>query len=88
MKEQLQKGAKYLADLCLEFSQTYHGYTDKDLQNATLIFSHFLFDVIFRENQHLPLGKKMELAETTGKAIRELIKTTCDKDMHEIVKRK
>jgi hypothetical protein len=86
MKEQIQEKTLRLANLCLENSEKYHGYTDKDLENATLIFSHFLMEVVFRENQHLTLQKQMELAETTGKAIRQLIIASCGKDMHKIVK--
>jgi len=49
--------AKYLADMCLENSEYYKGYTDKDLENACLIFAHFLMDLIWKTNQHLSLEK-------------------------------
>ena len=87
MKEKIQTPAEYLANLCLENGEIYHNYDDQDLLNATLIFSHFLMDVIYTENKkNLPLPKMEELAETTGKAIRELIKVATGKDMHVIVK--
>lgn len=85
-KEIIQKFAERLANMCLKDSSNYNNYSDKDLENATLIFSHFLLDVIWTENQHLSLEKQMELAKTTGKAIYELIKASCGKDMKEIVK--
>ena len=42
-KEEITTSAEYLAMRCLE-SQEYKNYTDKDLENATIIFSHFLID--------------------------------------------
>ena len=86
MKQKIQINADNLATLCLENGETYHNYSDEDLLNATLIFSHFFMDKIYSENQHLSKDKKLELAETGGKAIRELIKTSCGKDMHEVTK--
>jgi hypothetical protein len=87
MKEQIQTSAEYLANLCLENAEQYHNYTDKDLENATLIFSHFFMDVIYTTNCHaITFEKQLEIAETTGKAIRELILSATGKDMHEIVK--
>lgn len=87
MKETIQTSAEYLANLCLENGETHKSYTEKDLENATLIFSHFLLDVIYSENKGLKQEAMLELAETTGKAIRELILSTTGKDMHEIVKK-
>ena len=83
----IQKSADELADLCLE-DQVYHAYTDRDLMNATLIFSHFLMDTIWTTNQNLPQEKREQLAETTGKAIRELIKASTGKDIHLIANQK
>jgi len=84
-KEEITTSAEYLAMRCLE-SQEYKNYTDKDLESATIIFSHFLIDMIWTTSKGLPQNKKEELAETTGKAIRELILSSTGKDMHEIVK--
>jgi len=85
MKDQIQTSAEYLADLCLA-QEEYQVYTDRDLFNATLIFSHFLIDVIWSTNLDLPQEKKLSLAETTGEAIRELIKSSTGKDMHDVAK--
>jgi hypothetical protein len=85
-KKQIQTSAEYLANLCLENSTFYQGYTDEDLFNATEIFSHVLFDVVYSENMDLSHKAKLELAENTGKAIRELILASTGKDMHGIVK--
>ena len=85
MKEQIQTSTEYLANLCLENGDKHHNYNDTDLLNSTLIFSHFLMDVIYTENKkNLSFPKMEELAETTGKAIRELIKVATGKDMHNI----
>ncbi len=77
---------KNLAEQCLENAETYHKYTDEDLINATLIFSHFLMDMIYTQNKYLSQNEKEDLAKTTGKAIRELIIASCGKDMHLLVK--
>lgn len=86
MRKKLQKKCEYLANLCLEKGEIYHKYDDVDLLNATFIFSHFFMDKIYTENQHLSQKKQEKLAETTGKAIRELIKSATNKDMHKVVK--
>lgn len=81
--KKIQVSLEYLSDLCLE-EDTHQKYNDRDLFNATQIFSHILNDVMFSENQNLPKEKMLELAETVGKAIRQLILDTTDKDMHKI----
>ena len=79
----IQTSAESLANICLE-QREHQGYTDRDLLNASLIFSHFLLDVIWRTNLDLPQEKKLSLAKTTGEAIRELIKASTGKDMHDV----
>lgn len=86
MKRSLQTDVNDLADKCLSRAETYHGYSPKDLENATHVFSHFLMDLIFTSNRHLSLEKMEDLAETTGKAIRELIRASTSLDMAEVVK--
>ncbi len=78
--------ASKLATICLQDHGNYNAYSDKDLENGTLIFSHFLMDVVYTSNKNLTEEKMLELAETTGKAIRELILAATGKDMHEIAK--
>lgn len=85
-KTEIEVLTKNLADLCLENAEIYHKYTDEDLINAALIFSHFLIDMIYTQNKYLSQNEKEDLAETTGKAIRELIIASCGKDMHTLVK--
>lgn len=85
MKETIQTSAEYLSNLCLE-EDTHQAYTDKDLENATIIFSHILFDVVYSENKGISKEGMSELAETPGKAIRELIRASTGKDMWDIVK--
>ena len=80
----IQTSSEYLANLCLEDEED-HAYTDKDLINATFIFSHFLGDIVRQSNQDIPQERRKQLAET-GKAIRELIKVSTGKDMHVLVK--
>ena len=79
MKEIIQDKAYNLAMTCLKEAETHHGYSDKDLENATLIFSHFLIDVMYTSNQHLAKEKSLELALTTGEALHELIRATTGK---------
>lgn len=43
-------------------------------------------DTIWTTNEDLSLNKKSELAEATGKAIRELIKASTGLDMHKLDK--
>ena len=85
MKNQIQTSADFLADLCLA-EEGFQAYTDRDLFNASLIFSRILADVIWATNSDLPQDKKVSLTETTGEALRELIKASTGKDMHDIAK--
>mgnify|MGYP001595566310 CR=1 FL=1 len=87
VKENLQTSAEYLSNLCLENSGKYYDFTDRDLFNACEVFSFFLIDTIWKENNEKLTKEKMrELATTAGEAIRELVKMTTDKDIHELVK--
>ena len=85
MKNQIQTSTEYLADLCLA-QEEYQAYTDRDLFNSSLIFLHVLIDVIWSTSLHLPQEKKLLLAETTGEALRELIKASTGKDIHDVAK--
>jgi len=85
MKDQIQTSAEYLADLCLA-QKEYQAYTDRDLFNASIIFLHVLTDVMWRTNFDLSQEKKLSLAKTTCKALRELIKASTGKDMHDVAK--
>ena len=85
MKKTLQKEVKELATHCLENSGIHCNYEDVDLMNASFIFTHFLMDVIYTENHHIPFQKRVELANTTGKEIHELIKSCTGKEMAKIV---
>ena len=84
-KDAISTSLDYLTDLCLHNDKPQE-FTDRDLFNASLVFSHILIDTIWHTNQHLPQEKREELAETTGKAIRELIKVSTGKDMRLIAK--
>lgn len=86
MKHTISYQAEELANLCLLSSEKYHEYSDEDLVNASLIFTHIFMDHIYSSNQHLDPGSLMELAETSGKALRELIGVATGKDMHELVR--
>lgn len=85
-KEVMQKMVNELANISLMSAQVHQGFLDEDLMNATQIFSHFLLDIVYTQNKHLPEDKMLELGETTGKALRELILSTTGKDMHDIVR--
>ena len=85
MKDQIQTSAESLADLCLA-QEEYQAYTDRDLFNASIIFLHVLTDVMWRTNFDLSQEKKLSLADTTGKAIRELIKASTGKDTYDVAK--
>jgi len=87
MKENITTNLEYLSNLCLANGGNHEAYSDRDLFNATEIFQHVLLDVLYTENYpHTNKEKMLELAETTGLAIRELILSCTDKDMREIAK--
>jgi len=46
MKRSLQSSLDTLADDCLKSAEKYHGYSDKDMLNAMLVFSHFALDLM------------------------------------------
>lgn len=86
--EELTISCEYLANRCLESEAKPRGYSDCDLENAALIFTHFLMDKMWSENQHISQSKREELAMATGQAIRELILASTGKDMKKISKEK
>jgi len=77
-----------LAMMCLDNSSKYHKYTDKDLENATIVFMHFFMEKMY-ENQvgKIDQPQMLKLAEEAGKSIRQTILLFTGKDMHEIVKK-
>lgn len=82
-KTSTQKFADILARICIADTE-YHNYTDEDLRNATTIFSHFLFDHIFSNCQHLPFEEQIELSSKSGEDLHKFIKQATGKDMHKI----
>ena len=86
MKEKISQALENLSTLCL-YEDEFQDYTEEDLFNATLIFSHILLDNIWRTNQDLKKEAREELAYYTGNAIWELIKSTTDIDMHDVAKK-
>lgn len=86
IKKELRESVEALANKCLMNFDTHRQYNEKDLENATLVFMHFLMDVTYSENQNLTEEKQLELATTLGQSIRELIVAATGKDMHQIVK--
>jgi len=88
MKKQLQKAVEKLANDTLKDSGVFNNYSDRDLLNSTLIFSYFLMDAIYTQNQKLSKTKQIKLVTTVGKAIRELVLASTGKDMHVIAKQK
>lgn len=86
MKKEIQILTERLARKTLENAETYHGYTDKDFLNATLIFLYFFINKIYQQNIDLSFEKKEELFELSGKGLRELILASTGKDIHDIAK--
>jgi len=85
-KQMISDSAEWLADLCLNNAETPQGYSDRDLVNATHIFSHFLMDVAFAQIKHLPESEQLKMAQYTGEAVRELIRAATGKDTHQLIK--
>ncbi len=86
MSTKITKRLDTLVDMCLS-EDTYQEYNDTDLMNATIVFSHILLDVIYAKNcDKLSFEDMATLAETAGKAIRELVSMTTDKDLHDIIR--
>lgn len=89
-KELIKKSVQdSLEELCNKtlYINTHQKYSDRDLFNATHIFSHVVLDVLFTENKdNLSKEDMEEVATLTGKMIRELILTCSGKDMHIIAK--
>jgi hypothetical protein len=87
MKEKISQALENLSTLCL-YENEFQDYTEEDLFNATLIFSHILLDNIWRTNQESRQSTREELATYTGNAIRELIGSVTYIDMHDVAKNK
>lgn len=88
MKENITTSARYLADLCLEAPQEHQNYTEKDMENATLIFMHFFTDLMYTHHKDkLTEEQMLMLAEEAGKSIRQTLILFTGLDMREIVKK-
>ena len=87
MKEKISQALESLSTLCL-YEYEFRDYTEEDLFNATLIFSHILLDNIWRTNQDLKKEAREKLAYSTGNTIKELIKIATDIDMRNVAKNK
>jgi hypothetical protein len=82
----IQRLAEELANMCLDETEYNPKYTERDMFNATEIFSHLLSNEIFRKNiAKLPPDKLEDLAITTGKAIHELVISTTDIDLKKVL---
>jgi hypothetical protein len=87
MSKKIQKDLEKLVTLCLE-ENSHQEYTDEDLLMATHIFSHILFDVVYTTNKdNLSFKNMADLSEQVGNAIRELVKISTDKDLHDIARK-
>ena len=81
-----------LMDLEKEAYNNYNAYTDKDLENATIIFMHLLMDKMYENHKFSASGvaysqpQLLELSSQAGAALRKLIMMYTGKDMHAIVK--
>jgi hypothetical protein len=87
LKPQIQKSADVLANLCIENTETHNNYTDEDLLNATMIFSHFLFDAICTAKKDVSSEERCKIVYEAGNAIREIIKSSTGKDTVELTKK-
>ena len=86
MKDLLIESLDHLSTLCLTDSDTYRDYSDKELVNATVVFSHFLFGEVYKKNLGMDQAAHMAKAEESGRDIRDLIQKLTGKDMHILVK--
>lgn len=87
MKEHIQQSIDNLADHCLADAEVYHGYTDRDMLNATLVFSHFFMDKIYEYHKGKLTQEGMErLAEEAGKSLRQTVQLFTGLDMHVLAK--
>lgn len=71
-------------------TEGHQNYSDEDLFNASLIFSHVLLDVMYKtyfEDINLTLKEKKLFAKNAGTDIRNLIELYTDKDMRKIAKK-
>jgi len=83
--KQIQTSIENLSNLCAESRDVYFKYTDKDLFNATYIFTHiFLAKMYDYHKNNLSQKYLKEIAKESGEAIRQLILTFTGKDMHKI----
>ena len=84
--QEVSTAIDHVAEMCLEKDGP-HGYVDKDLINASLIFTHVFMDHLWAANPDMTQKALEDIAGETGTAIRELIKASTGKDMHELVRK-
>lgn len=82
-----QESLEQLALLCLSQAEQYHNYTDKDLENATIIFANIVMDKMWEHHSGKLTDEGMlSLATEFGTSLRQSILLFTGKDMHKVVR--
>ena len=82
--EKLAPILKELASTTLEFSEYKPEYPKESMLDATLIFQSVLMDQMYNYNKGLPLDKHLEIADSAGKELRELVLKYTWLDLHKL----
>ena len=82
--ERLAPILKELASTILEFSEYKPEYPKESMLDTTLIFQSVLMDQMYNYNKGLPLDKQLEISESAGKELRELVLKYTWLDLHKL----
>lgn len=84
----LQEGLEAQSICVLHTAEERKNYTNKDLLNASIIFSDVLFNKVYEliEIENIEEEPSMAMAEQCGHELRMLIKKYTNIDMHDIAK--
>lgn len=83
----IKKAVNELSMACLEENE-HQNYTDDEIMDATVVFSHFIMDRIYSNNSGtLPPEELMKIVHESGKAVRDLLIAVVGIDPHDAMKK-
>lgn len=82
----IQKMTDSLAQECLKQAEIFRDdYTEEDLFNASLVFSHFLINTIYKKHaKRLPQRALELLAKEAGSALHSLVLASTGVDLKKV----
>jgi hypothetical protein len=88
MEQNIKESLEYLSNLCLENAGNKINYTDEDLADTVMILQEVLSSKMYDfHKDKLSKEQMLQLAEESGKSIRQTILLFTGVDLHDVYKK-